>query len=515
MNDVLGLEFIKLFHEQTSHLEEEGPRLLHVDCHSSHINLPLLQFARAHNIIIFGYPPHTTHLLQGLDVVLFSPFKNAYAKHAAQHLKEAGDEVNKSAFLSVLHRAVQDSFTEKNILMAWKKTGLRPIDPSVISEADLAPSKEFASVFTLPLPPPSPIRAVINAIHGQYALNDPHRLSAAAAMLTLNTNLQCSHQTASIANDQHCSHVSINHATPITTSVPPSTSHPNPIFPQLSSSAFQDPLNLLTTQVESLTLDATSPFSTHRISVPPDMELAPNPPTDLTDNTNATYVAGEILRGLATTRLAPLLELETVTSSCELPPIERGPLPKDLVQAVQSSGSLPSHELWKAVQLAFPHLLSRADHLLAQTVLQEVYCQRLQRTLKLKEKPKNQTNLKKVMGFGEGLIFTSDRIYEALEETAKVKEKEQDEIQTKKDSKVLEREAKEWKEAAIARQAAAHAAVIEEWKAKPASERSRRQPAKPRLEPVPEEYKEALKPKKRQPRKRRGSSSSEFSSSSA
>ena len=63
MNNVLGLEFIKLFDEQTSHLEEEGPQLLHVDCHSSHINLPLLQFAHAHNIIIFRYPPHTTHLL--------------------------------------------------------------------------------------------------------------------------------------------------------------------------------------------------------------------------------------------------------------------------------------------------------------------------------------------------------------------------------------------------------------------------------------------------------------------
>src|SRR5215218_2857273 len=119
MNDVLELEFINQFHKQTEHLQHEGPRLLHVDCHSSHINLPLLHFARAHDIIILGYPPHTTHLLQGLDVVVFSSFKNAYAKHAADHLKVTGDEVTKSTFLSVLHKAVQDSFTEKNIQMAW------------------------------------------------------------------------------------------------------------------------------------------------------------------------------------------------------------------------------------------------------------------------------------------------------------------------------------------------------------------------------------------------------------
>ncbi|KIM28061.1 hypothetical protein M408DRAFT_51123, partial [Serendipita vermifera MAFF 305830] len=44
MMDLLGLEFIKLFHKQTIEFANEGPRLLHVDCHSSHINLPLIEF---------------------------------------------------------------------------------------------------------------------------------------------------------------------------------------------------------------------------------------------------------------------------------------------------------------------------------------------------------------------------------------------------------------------------------------------------------------------------------------
>ncbi|KIM21674.1 hypothetical protein M408DRAFT_80208 [Serendipita vermifera MAFF 305830] len=88
MNNTLRVEFIQFFHNATCHLEPEGPWLLHVDCHALHINLPLIEFAHLHNIIVFGYPPHTTHLLQGLDVVMFSPFKNAYAKCAAEHLKQ-------------------------------------------------------------------------------------------------------------------------------------------------------------------------------------------------------------------------------------------------------------------------------------------------------------------------------------------------------------------------------------------------------------------------------------------
>ena len=47
-------------------------RLLIVDGHNSHYTVELLEYARAQNIIILAYPPHTTHALQGHDVVLFS-----------------------------------------------------------------------------------------------------------------------------------------------------------------------------------------------------------------------------------------------------------------------------------------------------------------------------------------------------------------------------------------------------------------------------------------------------------
>ncbi len=167
MNNVLGLEFIKQFHEAKVHLEEGGPRLLHVDSHNSHVNLPFLNFAVQHNIIVLGYPPHTTNLTQGLDVVIFGPFKKAYTRHAANHLLNTGNEVQKRDFLVVLDLAVQDSFTEDNIFAAFRKTGLCPINRATICDIDLAPSRAFSTTQSLPIPPPSPIKAVINAIHRQ------------------------------------------------------------------------------------------------------------------------------------------------------------------------------------------------------------------------------------------------------------------------------------------------------------------------------------------------------------
>jgi DDE superfamily endonuclease len=170
MTESLGEAWIKKFDAATASVASDGPRLLHIDGHCSHVNVPLLDYAVAANIIVFGYPPHTTHLLQGLDVVLFSPFKHAFAKHAAEHLSATGRDVDKCDFLEVLHHSVEDSFTKDNILTAWRKTGLRPVDPTVIADKDLAASKPFSITHHNPLEPPSPIKPLIAAIQGQLQL---------------------------------------------------------------------------------------------------------------------------------------------------------------------------------------------------------------------------------------------------------------------------------------------------------------------------------------------------------
>ncbi|XP_045201837.2 uncharacterized protein LOC123555230 [Mercenaria mercenaria] len=45
------------------------------DGHSSYYNEPLINWAKARNIILFVLPAHTSHLLQPLDVGIFGPFK--------------------------------------------------------------------------------------------------------------------------------------------------------------------------------------------------------------------------------------------------------------------------------------------------------------------------------------------------------------------------------------------------------------------------------------------------------
>lgn len=53
----------------------DNPMLLFVDNHRSHASLPAIEFARGSGIVMVGFPPHTTHRLQPMDVSFFGPLK--------------------------------------------------------------------------------------------------------------------------------------------------------------------------------------------------------------------------------------------------------------------------------------------------------------------------------------------------------------------------------------------------------------------------------------------------------
>lgn len=476
MNNVLGLAFIQQFHEATAHLEEGGPRLLHVDSHSSHVNLPFLDFAVQHNIIVLGYPPHTTNLTQGLDVVVFGPFKKAYARHASDHLAKTGSEVQKRDFLSVLDLAVQDAFTEDNILAAWRKTGLRPVNRAAISDLDLAPSKAFSTTNSLPIPPPSPIKAVVDAIHRQNRLREtppsPNPFSPSNSPFNLNqippVNLFPSLLIAPDAYEM---------VGDVASSQPEGVNEPI------------GGMGLGTADLELCHLDTSNPSPSIRSST---LELDISGDLAIAAETHAINMAGDILRSLASTSFGPILELETVTSAILPPPVECGPFPSHLVELLKTHQGMPSEALWNVVKNELINLVPRAERLLATNVLQHTFCQQVQRKLAFKENTRKKPHLQKISGFENGLIFTSSAVMESLAKEHAEKDVEHAEAERKRELNELRCEARRWKEAAIEAQKEAHDRLVAEWKATPADERSKRQPAKPRLAQMPEHYQEVL-----------------------
>lgn len=54
---------------------EQNPVVVIMDNHSSHINIPVIQYCKENFISVSSYPPHTSHKLQPLDRTVFGPFK--------------------------------------------------------------------------------------------------------------------------------------------------------------------------------------------------------------------------------------------------------------------------------------------------------------------------------------------------------------------------------------------------------------------------------------------------------
>ena len=66
----------KIFEPQTT--TAGRTRVLIVDGHDSHVTIEFIRFCVESSIRLYCLPPHTTHLLQPLDVGLFGPLQHAY-----------------------------------------------------------------------------------------------------------------------------------------------------------------------------------------------------------------------------------------------------------------------------------------------------------------------------------------------------------------------------------------------------------------------------------------------------
>lgn len=76
----LGLRWLKHFNEHTKKRVVGAARLLVIDGHESHNSLKFQQYCKDNKIITLCMPPHSSHLLQPLNVGCFAPLKKAYGR---------------------------------------------------------------------------------------------------------------------------------------------------------------------------------------------------------------------------------------------------------------------------------------------------------------------------------------------------------------------------------------------------------------------------------------------------
>ena len=129
-DDSLGLTWLTdVFQKHTKDRTKGVYRLLILDGHGSHSTLEFDLFCSEHSIITLCMPPHSSHLLQPLDVSCFAVLKRSYGRQIEEYIRMGVSHIDKPDFLTAYLTARKESMTINTIRNGFAATGLVPYDP--------------------------------------------------------------------------------------------------------------------------------------------------------------------------------------------------------------------------------------------------------------------------------------------------------------------------------------------------------------------------------------------------
>lgn len=124
----------------------EGKCMLIMDCHRSHTQENFQKTCEENNIIPMYLPPHSTHILQPLDLGVFGPTKSKYKSKLRNLAKLLGtDPVKQRLFISNYYEARNIKMTKERIVRSWETAGLNPEDPDKVIHSSQVIAEQIAN----------------------------------------------------------------------------------------------------------------------------------------------------------------------------------------------------------------------------------------------------------------------------------------------------------------------------------------------------------------------------------
>jgi hypothetical protein len=138
-SDEIGLRWLeKLFIPTTSSRTKGGYRLLILDGHGSHLTPRFDKICEENKIIPIYMPPHSSHLLQPLDIGCFAVLKRVYGRLVEMKMRNGINHIDKFDFLEAYPSARIEAFKSEIIKNSFCSAGLIPFTPErVISKLDI------------------------------------------------------------------------------------------------------------------------------------------------------------------------------------------------------------------------------------------------------------------------------------------------------------------------------------------------------------------------------------------
>ena len=122
----------RCFNPCTSDKANGHTRLLVCDGHDSHISAEFVRYCYEHDIALLLLLPHSSHLIQPLDVGVFSPLKAAIRSTLSTIFRTGILRLQKPEWIQSYIKAREKAMTRRNIESGWRGAGLWPINPQRI-----------------------------------------------------------------------------------------------------------------------------------------------------------------------------------------------------------------------------------------------------------------------------------------------------------------------------------------------------------------------------------------------
>jgi len=122
----------RCFNSYTSDKANRRTRLLVCDGHDSHISAEFVRYCYEHNIALLLLLPHSSHLIQPLDVGVFSSLKAAMRSTLSTIFRTGILRLQKPEWIQSYSKAREKAMTRRNIEAGWRGAELWPINPQWI-----------------------------------------------------------------------------------------------------------------------------------------------------------------------------------------------------------------------------------------------------------------------------------------------------------------------------------------------------------------------------------------------
>jgi DDE superfamily endonuclease/Tc5 transposase DNA-binding domain len=133
----IGIQWLKeIFIPETLPKRAGANRILLLDNHGSHITTEFMWICFQNNIRLVYLPPHSSHVLQPLDLSIFSQIKRSYRTQVEELTRfEDSAPIKKIRFVAYYNHAREEVLNERYIRAGWRGAGLFPWDPEKVLQS--------------------------------------------------------------------------------------------------------------------------------------------------------------------------------------------------------------------------------------------------------------------------------------------------------------------------------------------------------------------------------------------